>query len=194
MSILDSFDPYSEAIISPATLRPPVEGFPEVFIMTFKDKSLKILQEIARTEVVITTRAGWDIPHYRFRWNGRELGAFQTVQGGAGTASLLEEAISMGAKKILIYGSCGALDAWLTAGHFIIPTQAYRDEGTSYHYLPVGDYVDIPTAERLGEIFDELDLPYVKGRTWTTDAVFRETRNNMEKRKADGCIAVEMEC
>ena len=58
----------------------------------------------------------------------------------------------------------------------------------------MGDYVDIPTAERLGEIFDGLNLPYVKGRVWTTDAFYRETRNNMAKRKADGCVAVDMEC
>ena len=37
-------------------------------------------------------------------------------------------------------------------------------------------------------------MPYVKGKTWTTDAVHRETRGNFEKRKADGCISVEMEC
>ena len=29
---------------------------------------------------------------------------------------------------------------------------------------------------------------------WTTDGFYRETRNNMEQRKADGCIAVDMEC
>lgn len=37
-------------------------------------------------------------------------------------------------------------------------------------------------------------FPYVKGKTWTTDAIYRETVNNVEKRKADGCISVEMEC
>ena len=40
----------------------------------------------------------------------------------------------------------------------------------------------------------EAGLPYIKGRTWTTDALLRETRGNFEKRKADGCISVEMEC
>lgn len=37
-------------------------------------------------------------------------------------------------------------------------------------------------------------IPYVKGKTWTTDAFYRETINNFEIRKADGCISVEMEC
>ena len=37
-------------------------------------------------------------------------------------------------------------------------------------------------------------IPYALGKTWTTDSFYRETRNNFEKRKADGCISVEMEC
>jgi uridine phosphorylase len=37
-------------------------------------------------------------------------------------------------------------------------------------------------------------IPFVLGKTWTTDSFYRETRNNFEKHKADGCISVEMEC
>jgi len=40
----------------------------------------------------------------------------------------------------------------------------------------------------------QANIPYVLGKTWTTDAIYRETRGNFEKRKQDGCIAVEMEC
>lgn len=196
MSLFDTFDPDSEEIVKFELQRSfhPAETFPETVIMTFKDKTFQALEHICPTEVIATLREGRDIPVYKLNWNGRSIGIFQTLIGGAGTAGLLEETLAMGAKKVLLYGSCGVLDSALVAGHFILPTQAYRDEGTSYHYLPVGDYVDIPTAERLGEIFDQLRLPYVKGRVWTTDAFYRETRNNMEKRKADGCIAVDMEC
>lgn len=35
---------------------------------------------------------------------------------------------------------------------------------------------------------------FVKGKTWTTDAVHREARGNFEKCKAEGYISVEMEC
>lgn len=194
MSLFNTFDPNSEAILEPSHIIRPVEGFPETIIMTFKEKSFQILREICKTEIAAMLRAGQDIPVYKLDWNGRSLGIFQVLIGGSGAAGLLEEALALGAKKVLIYGSCGVLNAELAAGHFILPTQAYRDEGTSYHYMPVSDYVDIPTAARLGEVFDELRLPYVKGRVWTTDAFYRETRNNMEKRRADGCLAVDMEC
>ena len=196
MSLFDTFDPDSEEIVKFELQRSfhSVEAFPETVIMTFKEETFQVLGHVCPTEVIATLREGRDIPVYKLNWNGRSIGIFQTLIGGAGTAGLLEETLAMGAKKVLLYGACGVLDSALAAGHFILPTQAYRDEGTSYHYMPVGDYVDIPTSERLGEIFDELHLPYVKGRVWTTDAFYRETRNNMEKRKADGCIAVDMEC
>ena len=194
MSLFDTFDPDSPEIIFAASHHPPLEGFPETIVMTFQDETFRVLEQLCPTEVVAKHHAGRDIPIYRLNWNGRSIGICQTLLGGPGTAGLLEEALAMGAKKVLLYGSCGVLDSALVAGHFILPTAAYRDEGVSYHYLPVGDYVDIPTAERLGEIFDGLNLPYVKGRVWTTDAFYRETRNNMAKRKADGCLAVDMEC
>ena len=196
MSLFDTFDPDSEEIVSrelPKWFNRP-EDFPETVIMTFSDKTFRELKSLCPTEVVATLRVCRDVPIYKLNWNGRSIGIFQTLLGGAGTAGLLEEALALGAKQVLLYGSCGVLDSALAAGRLILPTQAYRDEGTSYHYMPVGDYVDIPTAERLGEIFDGLRLPYVKGRVWTTDAFYRETRNNMEKRRADGCIAVDMEC
>lgn len=196
MSLFDTFDPDSEEIVKFEYQRSfkPTDAFPETVVMTFKEETFQVLDHLCPAEVVATLREGRDVPIYKLNWNGRSIGIFQTLIGGAGTAGLLEEALAMGAKKVLLYGSCGVLDSAHAAGRFILPTQAYRDEGTSYHYMPVSDYVDIPTAQRLGEIFDALNLPYVKGRVWTTDAFYRETRNNMEKRRAEGCIAVDMEC
>ena len=37
-------------------------------------------------------------------------------------------------------------------------------------------------------------IPYVVGKIWTTDAIYRETSEAIEERKKQGCIAVEMEC
>lgn len=75
----------------------------------------------------------------------------------------------------------------------MIPTAAYRDEGTSYHYAPAADYIDMPNAHTVAAFMQENGIPYVLGKTWTTDAFYRETQNNFEKRKAEGCISVEME-
>ncbi|MDR1464017.1 MAG: nucleoside phosphorylase [Oscillospiraceae bacterium] len=197
MSILDTFDPSPEAIIMPKLIRPARGAetpLPETVLVTFrKEITERLLQRFA-PEVVGACALGRTVQLYRFVCESKPFGFYNTLVGGAPNAILLEQAIAMGGRRILVFGTCGALRPDLTSGHFILPTEAYRDEGVSYHYAPPGDWIRVPTAQRLGEIFDELGLPYTKGRTWTTDAFFRETPRNTQLRREQGCLAVEMEC
>lgn len=196
MSLFDTFDPYSEELIKVNMQRSfnGVEDFPEIVIGAFKEETFRALAQIVSAEVICSLRGGRAIPVYRVHWQGRDVGLFHSLMGGAGTVCLMESLIARGAKAFLYYGNCGVLNKEIAAGHLILPTAAYRDEGTSYHYLPVSDYVEVPTHKQLAQTMDALHLPYVSGKVWTTDAFYRETRSNMEKRKADGCIAVDMEC
>lgn len=50
----------------------------------------------------------------------------------------------------------------------IIPTYAYRDEGTSYHYATPSDYIKIKNASVVSNFMKEQHLPFVEGKTWTT--------------------------
>lgn len=195
MSIIHSFDPNSEAILNPWDAIEPVENLPKTLIATFSPKFLAILEKMTSLEqCAILKINGCPRPVYRFEFGGKVLGIFHTMLGGSASAAMLEELIAMGAKRVLYFGSSGALDKDLVYGHLVVPTAAYRDEGVSYHYLPASDYIEIETAECLCAIFDSLNVPYVKAKTWTTDAVYRETRANMLARKAEGCAVVEMEC
>lgn len=194
MSIINSFDISSEAILEPSCLAKPIENFPETVILTFKTQIIEELIKNYDVTIIDKLSAGFTIPVYKFNYKGKEMGMYQTLVGGAGTVGLLEEIIVKGGKKILAFGSCGSLDKTLSEGHIILPTDAYRDEGVSYHYIPESDYVSVKTADKLSKVFDELELPYIKAKTWTTDALYRETERNMKLRKADGCLTVEMEC
>ena len=196
MSLFNTFDPNSEELIKVNMQRSfhEVDDFPEIVIGAFKEETVRVLAQVASAEVICSLRGGRTIPVYRVHWQGRDVGLFHSLMGGAGTVCLMESLIARGAKAFLYYGNCGVLNKEIAAGHLILPTAAYRDEGTSYHYLPVSDYVEIPTHARLSQIMDVLHLPSVSGKVWTTDAFYRETRSNMEQRKADGCIAVDMEC
>ena len=196
MSLFDTFDPNSEELIKVNMQRSfrEVDHFPEIIIGAFKEETFRIIESVASAEVICSLRGGRTIPVYRISWQGKDIGLFHSLMGGAGTVCLMESLIARGAKAFLFYGNCGVLNKEIVAGQLILPTAAYRDEGTSYHYLPISDYVEIPTHDRLARIMDELHLPYVSGKVWTTDAFYRETRTNMEQRKADGCIAVDMEC
>ena len=95
-------------------------------------------------------------------------------------------------------GSCGALDHAITAGHILVPYAAVRDEGTSYHYAPPAEEAVLEPA-CVDAVCQALERhgrpPYARvGKTWTTDAFFRETRGKVEKRLKQGCSVVEMEC
>ena len=96
-------------------------------------------------------------------------------------------------RRLIVFGSCGALTA-LPEGHLIVPTHACRDEGTSYHYASPAPYIPIRNAAKLAQLFDELGFAYVLGKTWTTDAFYRETQHNRDRRVEEGCLCVEMEC
>lgn len=56
------------------------------------------------------------------------------------------------------------------------------------------DYIKVKNHNIVSDFMKANEIPYIEGKTWTTDAFYRETLNNFEKRKSDGCISVEMEC
>lgn len=194
MSIINTFDDNSTEILKPNDIANIVEGFPEVVIAVFNQKIIDIAKILFNLEEISCMNAGIKIPIYRFEYKAKTIGLYMTILGGPASVGLLEEIIAKGAQKVIIFGSCGVLDKDLVAGHIIVPIAAYRDEGTSYHYMAASDYIEVPTARRLCELFGEMKIPYICGKTWTTDAFYRETKNNMDARKKDGCITVEMEC
>ncbi len=194
MSILDAFDPADEAIIQPTAACAPVPGFPESVLSCFTAHFAERIVEMTGARELCSLYAGRPIPVYVMEYQGKTLGFYHSPVGGAASAAMLEEVIAKGGKKVLFFGSCGSLDNTITAGKLIVPVAAYRDEGTSYHYAPAGDYIGIPTADRLAAILEAAGVPYAKTKTWTTDAFYRETKRNMAARKNEGCAVVEMEC
>ncbi len=77
----------------------------------------------------------------------------------------------------------------------IVPTTAVRDEGTSYHYLPPGREVEASPIgiKAIEKTLNLHNINYILGKTWTTDAIYRETPEKIKLRKKEGCITVEME-
>lgn len=194
MSITDSFDAARRAILNPEELVPRPENFPKTVLASFQRGIVQELHALFQPEEFDSLECVYRVPVYRFSYQGRGLGLYLSPLGGPASAGVLEEIIAKGAERVLFFGTCGALDNARTDGKLVVPTAAYRDEGTSYHYLPAGDYLEVPTAGKLCKIFDELGVPYVRGKTWTTDAIYRETGRNAEARRSEGCLTVEMEC
>jgi len=87
------------------------------------------------------------------------------------------------------------LDREIAVGHVVIPVSAIRDEGTSYHYLSPGREVaaDPAAVAAIEQVLQARGVPYVKGKTLTTDGFYRETPDKVALRRAEGCLTVEME-
>ena len=77
--------------------------------------------------------------------------------------------------KYIVFGGAGCLNKEIAHGKVMVLTEAYRDEGTSYHYAPASDYITVKNADIVADFMEKNGLPYVKGKTWTTDAIYRET-------------------
>lgn len=194
MPIHESYDGNSPEMIRADQVIEPVENFPEMVIVTYTRRVFNLLLENhAAVEIARMYTSATEIPIYEITQNGKRFAAYLSTIGGAVSAALMEEAIAMGGKKFLFFGSCGVLNDEILDGHIAVPTAAWRDEGTSYHYLPAADLIEIPTAEKLSAILDDLDVPHHSTITWTMDAFYRETRDTVQKRKDAGCAVVDME-
>lgn len=193
MSIIDSYDE-SRPLISPESFYQQ-GNIADICIVTFSHKVLEdVLKKYDCKKEVCAGTANGKIQVYSLIEGERKILFYMSPIGAACAGCIIDEVSYMtGAKKFIVFGSCGSLDNDLTSGKFIIPTESYRDEGFSYHYQKASDFIEITNSQRLAQFFEKLSIPYVCGKSWTTDAIYRETVVNVAKRKADGCISVEME-
>ena len=194
--ITDSFDDKSEPLFSVSSFLGPQAHLCDVCLLTFSDVILyELRKRFALREIENKLKsANGDRPIYLFENGGKTMAVALCGIGATLAGGHVEELHWItGATKFVMFGSAGSLNREATDGKYVIPTEAYRDEGMSYHYAPPADYITIRGADTVAQIFDELKAPYVKGRVWTTDAFYRETRNQFLARRSEGCIAVEME-
>lgn len=195
--ITDSFDARTPAIIRPQGPQTK-PGAPKVdaCIVTFSHEIERFVAEnYACGEIASLWCASGRTPVYGIRRGDKYFAFYRTYIGAPAAVAFVEDALEeLDCRRFILFGGAGCLNKEIAHGKVMIPTAAYRDEGTSYHYAPAADYIAVPNAPAVADCMEKNGLPYVLGKTWTTDAFYRETRGNFEKRKADGCISVEMEC
>lgn len=42
------------------------------------------------------------------------------------------------------------------------------------------------------QVLQDRGVVYTAGKTWTTDAIYRETKGKIDRRREEGCLTVEM--
>ena len=190
--LLTEFDANRQAIINPQDLHKPIEGFPKVVISCFSRVTFARLLENYEHEVIArTSMANFEVIVY-----GIKIAVFNAPVGAASCVGIIEDLIQFGMEKLVLFGTCGVLDQDIEATSIIIPTAALRDEGTSYHYLPASDEVEVnkEILPLFQSFLDSHKVSYQLGKVWTTDAPYRETIDKMRRRKESGAICVDMEC
>lgn len=195
--LLEEFDYEKSAVIEPWFVHQPVEGFPETVISIFHHTLFqRIADFLGGARIAGTKDVDGHWPVYEVQYKGHRFALYKARLGAPACVGSFEDIIPMGAKRIILLGNCGVLDKSIADCGIIIPTRAIRDEGTSYHYVPAADCIDVNKKHipEFIEVLNKYGYPYVMGTTWTTDAFYRETRGKIAKRKEMGAICVEMEC
>ena len=193
--IINSYDKESEPILNLDAVYGPKKHLVEICLVIFSKKIYEhLLSQYNCRQIAEFCICNGNVPIWSFIINGKDIAFYLTHIGSSLAGGMMVEANHLtGADKFIMFGSCGSLDNDVTKGKYIIPEQAYRGEGMSYYFAEPQDYIRIKNADHLEKIFTELKLPFVKGRIWTTDCPLRETVDLVNKRKSEGCIAVEME-
>jgi len=137
-------------------------------------------------------------PHHvlEIEHRGERLAVVHAGVGAPLAGGLLDEVIALGGREFVAAGGAGSLVPDLVMGHAVVVDCAVRDDGKSFHYAAPSRVIETDPAlvACVEATLADAGVPFVTGRTWTTDAVYREARTRVARRvERDGSITVEME-
>jgi len=189
------FDEERNAFIRPNNIIQPVEIAEKCVLCFFSEAIEKILDEYPHRIAGNFQAESLRLPVYELDYQGNKIALIQAGVGAPIAGAQIEELTAFGCRKFIACGSCGVLQKEIAVGHLIIPISAIRDEGTSYHYIKPSReiYANERIVQIIEETFLEQQVPYIKAKTWTTDAFYRETPLKIQQRKKEECVTVEME-
>lgn len=169
---------------------------PQVAVLCFFNELLEQLasEGVLRPIYTLRSEIGRN-PVYEFTDENVSVAVVHPGVGAPLAAAFVEEIAALGVTTFVAVGGAGALVEELALGHVMIVASALRDEGTSFHYAAPSRIIE---ADQLGvrvleATLDDLEVPYYVGRSWTTDAIFREARSRVQRRVDEGCTMVDME-
>jgi uridine phosphorylase len=142
--------------------------------------------------------APWPCFHttmFAIELQGMVCGIVPRTIGGPYAVLIAEQLASAGADLIIGLTSAGRVSPDLPVPCLVVVTSAIRDEGTSHHYLPPNKEIACPApiVPLLERELAAIGWAIRSGKVWTTDAPYRETRQQLQGWSAEGVLAVEMQ-
>lgn len=189
-------DSGAEGMIEPARVVPDVDMPERAVLCFFGDVVREVVsaRPEARQVTALSSELGLT-PVWEIEVGGQRLAVLQPGVGAPLAAAFCEELIAMGTRRLVACGGAGALTPELELGRAVVVDSAVRDEGTSHHYMPASGVIeaDPHAVATVATACEAAAVAHLVGRSWTTDAIYRETRDRVARRVAQQCVVVEME-
>ena len=194
--ITETFDNMTEEIIKVIRNENAIKI--DACILTFSHVILNyVLENFECTKLGDLFSSNGAKPIYGFEYENRYFAVYMSCVGAPTCVADIEDTLMViNTDKYIVFGGSGCLNKEIARGKVMVPTSAYRDEGTSYHYAPPSRFMKISEKARkaIEETILEHSMKYQEVITWSTDGFFRETKEKVAYRKSEGCAVVEMEC
>lgn len=114
--------------------------------------------------------------------------------GAPGMAMALEVLIALGVKEIVFIGLAGSLQEEVQPEDIVLCDEAFCDDGTSPCYTAKETSRPNKTLlNALGKQLKTAGKNFHIGGNWTTDAIFRETKEEVRHYQKQDILTVEME-
>ncbi len=157
--ITEAFDNLSPAIINPQVNEnaPVVDGC----IVTFSHEIERFVVEHYNCEQIGKFYfATGETPVYRLTYRGKTFTFYKTYVGAPACVGTVEDTLALiKTKNYIVFGGAGCLSKEIARGKVMVPTAAYRDEGTSYHYAPASDYITVKNAPIVEQFMQKAAFP-----------------------------------
>ena len=162
-------------------------------IITFFPEVMNRL--VAEGKISLVRTIGGENPVLIYRFMDSDILITLGQVGCPACAGNLDLFNAMGVTKVMFCGGGGVLDRNIEVGQILVVDGAIRDEGFSYHYVEPSRYIYTNTevTYKIVRYLEKNSISYIRGLTWTTDALFRETSDRIARRKDEGAKIVEME-
>jgi uridine phosphorylase len=172
----------------------PEGDIPSVCVLDPDGDILRALRQERRASL----SPAWACYHtelYEFEHEQQHFGIIGCAVGASFAVLLAEQLFVSGCRFLISVTSAGQIAAQGPPPYFVVIDRALRDEGTSYHYLPPAEFSEADPAlvDAAMTALRDRGMSVYQGASWTTDAPFRETAGAIERRRAQGILAVEME-
>ncbi len=127
-------------------------------------------------------------------YQGIKMTAMNGGRFSADTAITTELLCNAQARHMIRIGSCGALSDEINIGDIIVVNGAIAGEGVTPYYVHKDFKIETDKAltEAIYAVAQKSGHQIHLGKVWSTDAILRETKENVNNAIDQGAIAVDM--